>query len=138
MAEKVNDDHYGDVIGLNKGIGRAAAVISPLEVRRACTCFTCRIGQVRAADGDHIVSPYARCINEYSIKISKRWALALKALICSSYAIQKKTLLLSQFICPTLYIRIVGASAPTKRYKLHPCVVSLGSSVVPLLGLWCP
>ena len=56
MEEKVNDDHYGDVIGLNKGIGRAAAVISPLEVRRACTCFTYRIGQVRAADWDHIVS----------------------------------------------------------------------------------
>ena len=29
MEEKVNDDHYGDFIGLNKGIGRAAAVISP-------------------------------------------------------------------------------------------------------------
>ena len=95
---EVNDDHYGDVIGLNMGIERAAAIISLEEVRRACTCFTCRIGKVRAADGDHIVSPYARCINEYSIKIAKRWVL-----ICSSYAVQKNTLFLSQFICPTLY-----------------------------------
>ena len=98
MEEEVNDDHYGDIIGLNKDIGRAAAVISPWEVRRACPRFTWRIGKVRAADGDHILSPYARCINEYSIKISKHWVL-----ICSSYAVQKKTLLLSQFICPTLY-----------------------------------
>ena len=29
MEEKVDDDHYGDIIGLNKVIGRTGAVISP-------------------------------------------------------------------------------------------------------------
>ena len=112
MKEKVNDDHYGDVIGLNKGIGRAAAVISPLEVGRACTCFTCRIGQVRAADGDQIVSPYARCMNEYSIKISKRWVL-----ICSSYAVQKDIAFVPIYLPHPVYQRVTMATQSSRMQR---------------------
>ena len=71
MEEKPNYHHYGNTIGLRRAIRRAAAVISPLEVRRASARFTSRIGQVRGANGGHIVSPYARCIDECTVKIAK-------------------------------------------------------------------
>ena len=86
MEEKPNYHHYGNTIGLRSAIRRGAAVISPLEVRRACARFTSRIGQVRGANGGHIVSPYARCIDEYTVKIAKFYVF-----IYSSYAAQKQT-----------------------------------------------
>ena len=54
MEERANDHPHDSVASLKRVIRRAAAAISPEEVRRACSRFRSRIEQVGAADGGHI------------------------------------------------------------------------------------
>ena len=99
MEEKANVPSQGSFTGLKRAIRRAAAAISPEESRSACARFRGRIEQVRAADGGHIEQTDAREMCQYTFKILK-----LCLFICPRYALQKNAYILSQFICPTLYI----------------------------------
>ena len=53
--------------------------------------------------GDHIKYTDARNMCQYTFKILKHCLF-----ICPSYALQKNACILSQFICPTLYILEIG------------------------------